>query len=366
MREIKLRAYTRDRPQTDMKNTYPIHPLAAAFPEMAAEEFADLKASIKDHGLRHPVVLLEGQILDGRNRDAACVELKIPPFYREYDPAIDGDVPVAFVADENLNRRNLTIGQRAAIAAELEPYFAEAIKAAKAKKAAERKAAKDAKDKAAADAEAERKRTADELAKSMQEPLDQSAPKPPEGGEGYDQEEGEFGPDDGIEVTEAGKTAAGAAADAVGVSERSVHDAKSLKDKAPGEFEKVKTGEKTLNQAKADAAAQGESISPYRAECADMLEASQGEEFSQAIRDCTVLKTTAELEAFMRLTVPEQKEVVPYVCKGWKVADAVKFLKGEFNAGSTVGELMSYANAKGGDVTVEVGEFSITITAKKA
>lgn len=357
MREIKLRAFTRDRP-TDMKNTYPIHPLAAAFPEMSAEEFADLKASIKDHGLRHAVVLLDGQILDGRNRDAACVELKIPPFYREYDPALDGEVPVAFVADENLNRRNLTIGQRAAIAAELEPYFAEAIKAAKAKKAAERKAAKEAKETAAKQAEAERQKAADDLAKGMQEPLDQA--KPTEGGEGYDQED-----DDGDQTSE-GQTAAGAAADAVGVSERSVHDAKGLKDKAPGEFEKVKSGEKSLHQAKQDAAAAGESISPYRAECADMLEASQGEEFSQAIRDCTVLKTTAELEAFMRLTVVEQKEVVPYVCKGWKVADAAKFLKGEFNAGSTVGELMSYANAKGTTVTVEVGEFTITIAKKEA
>ena len=345
-----------------MKNTYPIHPLAAAFPEMSEEEFADLKKSIKDHGLRHHIVLLDGQIIDGRNRDAACVELKIPPIFRNYDPELDGEVPVAFVADENLNRRNLTTSQRAAIAAELEPYFAEAIKARKAAEAAKRKADKEAKEAAKKAAEEERQRAADHLAKTMGEDLSKSAAKPAEGGEGYDQED-----DDDIPITskEGPTTAAGQAAAAVGVSERSVHDAKDLKDRSPEQFEEVKSGAKSLHQAKQDAAALGESISPYRAECADMLEASQGEEFSQAIRDVTILKTTTELENFMKLAVMTQKEVAPYVCKGWKVADAVKFLKGEFTAGSTVGELMSYANAKGGNVTVEVGEFTITI-AKKA
>ena len=44
------------------------HPLANLFPLMDGEEFAALQSDIAAHGVREPVVLFDGQILDGRNR----------------------------------------------------------------------------------------------------------------------------------------------------------------------------------------------------------------------------------------------------------------------------------------------------------
>ena len=101
------------------------HPYAAIFPMMGGVEFADLANDIKSNGLREPVWLYEGKILDGRNRAEACVVTGTPLVTREYD----GDDPVGFVLSLNLHRRHLDSGQRACVAVELErAYAAEAKK----------------------------------------------------------------------------------------------------------------------------------------------------------------------------------------------------------------------------------------------
>ena len=91
------------------------HPLANVFPLMEGEEFDGLKASIKSHGVREPIVLFEDRVLDGRNRFRACKELGIEI------PAVkfSGDEPTAFVIDKNIHRRHLTASQRAMIAANI-------------------------------------------------------------------------------------------------------------------------------------------------------------------------------------------------------------------------------------------------------
>ncbi len=92
------------------------HPLADLFPPMADDEYAQLVEDVREHGLREPVVLFEGKVLDGRHRARACAEAGAELLHREYD----GDDPVGFVVSANMRRRHLTDGQRAAIAAELE------------------------------------------------------------------------------------------------------------------------------------------------------------------------------------------------------------------------------------------------------
>lgn len=80
-----------------------------------------MRASIEDNGLIEPVTMLEGKILDGRNRAAACLMLGIEPATVDYT----GDDPLGFVLAKNLNRRHLNESQRAMVAAKiatLPPY----------------------------------------------------------------------------------------------------------------------------------------------------------------------------------------------------------------------------------------------------
>ena len=76
---------------------------------------ASLVADIKANGLREPIVLRAGMILDGQNRHAACLAAGIKPTFTVYD----GDDALQFVISRNMNRRHLDASQRAIIAAEI-------------------------------------------------------------------------------------------------------------------------------------------------------------------------------------------------------------------------------------------------------
>lgn len=94
----------------------PEHEAAALLPAMSEAEFSALVEDIRENGLREPIVLHEGKILDGRHRMRACEQLGIAPAIKEWD---GGGSPEAFVASMNLHRRHLTVGQRAMIAAKM-------------------------------------------------------------------------------------------------------------------------------------------------------------------------------------------------------------------------------------------------------
>jgi N6-adenosine-specific RNA methylase IME4 len=93
------------------------HPLADLFPLIEGADFAELVADVKSHGIREPIWLCDGKILDGRNRyraaQAAGVECQTRPY--------DGSDPLAFVVSANLMRRHLNESQRAMIADTLAP-----------------------------------------------------------------------------------------------------------------------------------------------------------------------------------------------------------------------------------------------------
>ena len=60
------------------------HPAANAFPMMDDKRYAELLEDIRAHGLRVPVVICDGMILDGRNRAKACAELGVEYHIEEY------------------------------------------------------------------------------------------------------------------------------------------------------------------------------------------------------------------------------------------------------------------------------------------
>jgi hypothetical protein len=170
-----------------------LHEYAKLFPVATNEELREMADDIKQRGLINPIVLLEGKILDGRNRFMACNLANVEPEFTEYT----GNDPLHDVVSWNLHRRHLSTSQKAALAAEIEPMFAEAAKARM-------------------------------VATLKQNTVLANLPKRE---------------DDTIHAREQ-------AAAAVGVSGRGVGDAKAVKRESPELFERVKAGEITVHAAK--------------------------------------------------------------------------------------------------------------------
>jgi len=91
------------------------HEYANLFPLLEGEAFWSLVEDVRANGVREPIVMYEGRVLDGRNRYLAAREAKVPYPVVQYD----GDDALAFVVSLNLKRRHLNESQRAMAAAKI-------------------------------------------------------------------------------------------------------------------------------------------------------------------------------------------------------------------------------------------------------
>ncbi len=82
------------------------------------EAAAELAADIKENGLQHFIIVdAAGQLIDGRNRLAACKIAGVEPTFEQ----LGAREPLAFIVSSNLKRRNLTKGQAAMALAMIYP-----------------------------------------------------------------------------------------------------------------------------------------------------------------------------------------------------------------------------------------------------
>jgi hypothetical protein len=102
------------------------HPAANIFPLLSGEDLEDLVNDIASEGLHNPIVLYEQKVLDGRNRLLACLKAGVEPKFTEWDAK---GSTTAWVISQNLRRRQLTPGQKAAAAVEAKPLLEAEAKA---------------------------------------------------------------------------------------------------------------------------------------------------------------------------------------------------------------------------------------------
>ena len=101
------------------RTKYRFHPACTIFPQLPEADLEDLADDIAANGLRNPIVLWEGKILDGRNRYLACEIAGVEPRFTKFE----GDDPIGWVVSQNLVRRHLTASQKAVVALDLLPLL---------------------------------------------------------------------------------------------------------------------------------------------------------------------------------------------------------------------------------------------------
>lgn len=192
---------------------YETHPAADVFPMLDEAQLDSLARDIRAHGLKHPIMRLDGKILDGRNRLSACLRAGVEPRFAEHG---EGN-PWLTVWSLNAERRQIEDKIRLVLIRE------------------EINVGADAHDERKRKAQEEANRARSEAARGNQNAAKNSrasheAPPTP------------LPPVRDNAVKEARKSATALAAQ-TGVSRATVERALALKMKAPEQAERVKAGE---------------------------------------------------------------------------------------------------------------------------
>lgn len=93
---------------------YERHPLSALFSQydLGTAALEDMAEDIAMYGIREPIKLFDGMILDGWNRYCAAKIADVLPVTRELPDDID---PWQYVLSSNVHRRHMTAGEIAAV-----------------------------------------------------------------------------------------------------------------------------------------------------------------------------------------------------------------------------------------------------------
>lgn len=92
--------------------TYSYHPICKSFPLMAQKELESLSLHIREHGQKQPILSWDGQIIDGRNRIAACALAGVEPIIEDVTSKYSLEQVIQLVIATNL-RRNMKKTQAA-------------------------------------------------------------------------------------------------------------------------------------------------------------------------------------------------------------------------------------------------------------
>ncbi len=325
------------------KSGYPDHPIAAAFPMMNDKEFADFAEDIAKVGLREDIVLLDGKVLDGRNRQKACLLKKQQPFFRLFDAEFDGESPVAFVESHNLKRRHLTPSQAAAAAAELLPFFE-----AEAKHGGDRKS--------------------EDFRKSRWQICTLESGDSSNGqNESQIDTSDEFSQVAPTTMRKGGKSTKRAGS-MLNVSERSVAAAKRLKQDDPKAFADVKAGRKSLNKAVSGKPSAGSKAAAEYESAVERVEKVCGKLQATGIRQGAILKQRKDVIAYAKLTDAKMLAIRTLIDEGWQLNKALNYKAEDLNPTHRIIDLAWRAQAVGGkyeqDVWIENSGILVTISAK--
>jgi hypothetical protein len=101
------------KPHRSSGKSFPLHPACQIIPERDDEEVRTLADDIKRHGLRCPVVVYQGKVLDGRARLAACELAGVEASFSKW--CGEGS-PIEWCIVTNLLFHDLTYSQRVVLA----------------------------------------------------------------------------------------------------------------------------------------------------------------------------------------------------------------------------------------------------------
>jgi hypothetical protein len=283
---------------------YSSHEIADAMPEMPDNELNELADDIAEHGQRDDIVLLDGKVLDGRQRQRAALTRGVTPRFRVYEPATDGESPTAFVASHNIKRRQLTSSQRAAAAAELLPYLE---KEARARQVVA----------GAANLQDYKSRSSSERNVALTK-------KPPDE---FDQDNG-FNPEDGAQDRKSGHAEGKSAAHAArmtGASARSVEAAKTIKEDDPKTFQEIKAGKKTIGAALKGKPSAGSKAAEQYEKSLARIEKVCGKPQADAIKAGDLMRNRKEVMAYADLSDTKMLAIRSLVDQGWTVKKATHY-----------------------------------------